>query len=87
MGTFQVTLTSPAENSTSIINSGSNFTVSATNTGGAGSYTLKANGTTINTNASTSNYSYTHTNITENQSYELIATQEQLQFQRNSQWL
>ncbi len=75
VGTFQVTLTSPAENSTSIINSGSNFTVSATNTGGAGSYTLKANGTTINTNASTSNYSYTHTNITENQSYELIATQ------------
>lgn len=75
VGSFQVTLTSPVENSTSIINSGSNFTISATNTGGAGSYTLKANGTTINTNASTSSYSYTHTNITGNQSYELIATQ------------
>jgi len=75
VGSFQVTLTSPVENSTSIINSGSNFTISATNTGAAGSYTLKANGTTINTNASTSSYSYTHTNITGNQSYELIATQ------------
>ncbi|MBW1657230.1 alpha-amylase family glycosyl hydrolase [Flavobacterium quisquiliarum] len=75
VGIFQVSLTSPAENSTTIINSGANFTVTATNTGGAGSYTLKANGTTINTNASTSNYSYTHTNITGNQSYELIATQ------------
>ncbi|SCX84721.1 Por secretion system C-terminal sorting domain-containing protein [Flavobacterium anhuiense] len=75
VGSFQVTLTSPVENSTSILNSGSNFTISATNTGGAGSYTLKANGTTINTNASTSSYSYTHTNITGNQSYELISTQ------------
>ncbi|MXO03554.1 alpha-amylase family glycosyl hydrolase [Flavobacterium sp. HBTb2-11-1] len=75
VGSFQVTLTSPVENSTSIINSGSNFTISATNTGGAGSYTLKANGAIINTNASTSSYSYTHTNITSNQSYELIAAQ------------
>lgn len=75
VGSFQVTLTSPTENSTTIINSGSSFIVSATNTGGAGSYTLKSNGTTINTNGSTSNYSYTHTNITGNQSYELVATQ------------
>ncbi|MBO9583347.1 MAG: T9SS type A sorting domain-containing protein [Flavobacterium sp.] len=75
VGSFQVTLTSPTENSTSIISSGSNFNILATNTGGAGSYTLKANGAIINTNASTSSYSYTHTNITSNQSYELIATQ------------
>jgi len=75
VGSFQVTLTSPAENSTSIISSGSSFNIAATNTGGAGSYTLKANGVTINTNASTSSYSYTHANITSNQSYELIATQ------------
>ncbi|KAF2079495.1 alpha-amylase family glycosyl hydrolase [Flavobacterium sharifuzzamanii] len=75
VGSFQVTLTSPVENSTTIINSGSNFTISATNTGGAGSYTLKANGAIINTNGSTSSYSYTHSNITANQSYELIATQ------------
>jgi len=75
VGSFQVTLTSPTENSTSIISSGASFNIAATNTGGASSYTLKANGTTINTNASTSSYSYTHTNITENQNYELIATQ------------
>ncbi|GAA3726110.1 hypothetical protein GCM10022422_04390 [Flavobacterium ginsengisoli] len=75
VGSFQVTLTSPAENSTSIVSSGSSFNIAATNTGGAGSYTLKANGVTINTNASTSSYSYTHTNIISNQSYELIATQ------------
>ncbi|MDQ6528201.1 alpha-amylase family glycosyl hydrolase [Flavobacterium sp. LHD-85] len=75
VGSFQVTLTSPVENSTTIINSGSSFNITATNTGGAGSYTLKANGTTINTNTSTSSYSYTHTNITGNQNYELIATQ------------
>ncbi|MFD2943196.1 alpha-amylase family glycosyl hydrolase [Flavobacterium notoginsengisoli] len=75
VGSFQVTLTAPFENSTTIVNSGSNFTITATNTGGAGSYTLKANGATINTNASTSSYSYTHTNITGNQTYELIATQ------------
>ncbi|MNQ10777.1 Malto-oligosyltrehalose trehalohydrolase [compost metagenome] len=75
VGSFQVTLTSPVENSTTIINSGSSFNITATNTGGAGSYTLKANGTTINTNASTSSYSYTHTNIIGNQNYELIATQ------------
>ncbi|WP_289664584.1 alpha-amylase family glycosyl hydrolase [Flavobacterium panacagri] len=75
VGTFQVSLTSPAENSNTIINSGSSFTITATNTGGAGSYTLKANGATINTNVSTSNYSYTHVNVTGNQSYELVATQ------------
>lgn len=75
VGSFQVTLTSPVENSTSIISSGASFNIVATNTGGVGSYTLKANGATIDTNASTSSYSYTHTNITANQNYELIATQ------------
>lgn len=75
VGSFQATLTAPAENSASIIASGSNFTISATNTNGAASYTLKANGTTINTNAATSAYSYSHTNITSNQSYELTIVQ------------
>ena len=75
VGSFQVNLTSPVENSTSIISSGASFNIAATNTGGAGSYILKANGATINTNASTSSYSYTHTNITVNQNYELIVTQ------------
>ncbi|RUT71149.1 T9SS C-terminal target domain-containing protein [Flavobacterium cupreum] len=75
VGSFQATLTAPAENSASIIASGSNFTVSATNTNGAASYTLKANGTTINTNAAASAYSFSHTNITSNQSYELSIVQ------------
>lgn len=75
VGSFQVTLTAPVENSTSIIASGTNFNIAATNTGGAASYTLKANGTTINTIASASSYSYTHTNVTGNQNYELVATQ------------
>lgn len=75
VGSFQVSLTSPVENSTSILSSGASFSIAATNTNGAASYTLKSNGATINTNASTSSYSYTHTGITNNQSYELIATQ------------
>ncbi|WP_309613459.1 alpha-amylase family glycosyl hydrolase [Flavobacterium sp.] len=75
VGSFQATLTAPAENSTTIIASGSNFNITATNTNGVASYTLKANGTTINTNASTASYSYNHTNITSNQSYELSIVQ------------
>ncbi|MCR4031786.1 MULTISPECIES: alpha-amylase family glycosyl hydrolase [Flavobacterium] len=75
VGSFQVSLTSPVENSTSIISSGSGFNIAATNTNGVASYTLKSNGITINTNASTSSYSYNHTNITGNQNYELIVTQ------------
>ncbi len=75
VGSFQVNLTSPVENSVTILASGAAFNISATNTNGAASYTLKANGVTINTNASTSGYSYSHTNIVSNQSYELSATQ------------
>jgi glycosidase len=75
VGSFQASLTSPVENSTSIIASGASFNITATNTNGAASYTLKGNGTTINSNTSTSSYSYTHTNISNNQSYELTITQ------------
>lgn len=75
VGSFQATLTAPAENSTTIIASGANFNITATNTNGVASYTLKANGATINTNASTSSYSFNHTNITSNQSYELSIVQ------------
>jgi 1,4-alpha-glucan branching enzyme len=74
VGAFQLNLTAPAANSTTIINSGGNFTVSATNSGGNASYNLVANGTSINANTSTANYSYTHTNITSNQAYTLTAT-------------
>ncbi|MNQ23307.1 Malto-oligosyltrehalose trehalohydrolase [compost metagenome] len=75
VGSFQATLTSPAENSTTIIASGSNFNIAATNTNGTASYILKANGTTIDSNASTSSYSFNHTNIVANQSYELSVVQ------------
>lgn len=75
IGSFQVNLTTPAENSVTLINNGENLTISATNTGGNASYTLIGNGTIINTNSSTSNYSYNHTNITQNQNYELVVNQ------------
>lgn len=75
VGTFQVTLTTPVENSSAILTSGANFNIAATNTNGVASYVLKSNGNTINTNASTGSYSFSHTNITANQSYELLVTQ------------
>ncbi|WP_348800471.1 alpha-amylase family glycosyl hydrolase [Flavobacterium adhaerens] len=75
VGAFQVNLTSPLQNSTTIINSGGSLTISATNTNGIASYNLKSNGVSINTNASASSYSYIHSNITANQNYELEVTQ------------
>ncbi|MWB94323.1 T9SS type A sorting domain-containing protein [Flavobacterium sp. GA093] len=75
VGSFQVNLTAPTENSATILASGSSFNIAANNTNGVASYTLKANGTSINTNASTSNYSYTATNITTNQNFELSVVQ------------
>ncbi|PKB17075.1 alpha-amylase family glycosyl hydrolase [Flavobacterium sp. 5] len=75
VGTFQVNLTSPLQNSNTILSSGANLSIAANNTNGVASYNLKSNGLSINSNASTSSYTYTHTNITENQNYELDVTQ------------
>ena len=75
VGSFQVTLTTPAENSATIITSGGSLSIAATNTGGNASYVLRANGTILNTNAATSSYSYNHTSISANQNYELQVTQ------------
>ena len=75
VGSFQANLTAPLENSTTIIASGASFNITATNTNGSASYSLKANGTVINTNASTSGYSYSHANIVNSQNYELSITQ------------
>ncbi|MDH7911934.1 alpha-amylase family glycosyl hydrolase [Winogradskyella sp. SYSU M77433] len=72
VGTFQVSLSSPT-NETTILTSGSNFSINATNIGGNASYTLYANGAIINTNASTSNYSFTDVAVTSNKNYELVA--------------
>ncbi|WP_304141159.1 alpha-amylase family glycosyl hydrolase [Mesoflavibacter zeaxanthinifaciens] len=74
VGTFQVSLSSPAEDSTTIINSGNNFSVSASNIGGPADYVLKSNGNIINTQNSVSTYNYTQTNITNNQNYVLEVT-------------
>ena len=73
VGTFQVNLTSPSNNSATIIAADGNLNITATNTGGNANYNLKANGTSINT-ATTASYSYNHTNITANTSYELEVT-------------
>ncbi|MBU0940919.1 MAG: T9SS type A sorting domain-containing protein [Bacteroidetes bacterium] len=75
VGSFQVSLSSPVENSATILASGGSLTIAATNSGGSASYNLKANGVSINTNASTASYSFTHTAIQGNQNYELEVTQ------------
>jgi len=74
VGTFQVTLTAPVVNSASILNSGDNLNITATNTGGNANYVLKANSNIINSQSNIASYSYTHTNITSNQNYELEIT-------------
>lgn len=75
VGAFQVTLNTPAENSATTINYLGNLNIAATNTGGNASYTLKANGVAINTNAATASYTFNHTNIPGNTNYELDITQ------------
>jgi len=75
VGTFQVTLNTPAQNSTTILSSGGSLNITATNTNGNASYTLKSNGTVLNTAAATASYSFNHANITGNQNYELEVLQ------------
>jgi 1,4-alpha-glucan branching enzyme len=74
VGAFQATLTAPVQNSTTIISSGTNLTITANNTGGTASYNLLANGVSINTYSGVI-YSYPDANITFNKSYELQITQ------------
>ena len=74
VGAFQASLVTPATNSTTILNSGSNLPISANNTNGNANYNLLANGLSIHTFTG-SNYAYTDTNITENKNYELKITQ------------
>ena len=74
VGAFQTTLTSPVENSTTIINSGQNLSISASNTNGNANYNLLVNGVSVTT-ASSSSFNYTDSNITINKNYELQITQ------------
>ena len=73
VGLFQVSLTAPS-NTTTILNSGSNLPITATNTGGNANYVLKANGTTINAQSGISSYSFTDMNVTTNKNYVLEVT-------------
>ncbi|MBP6039226.1 MAG: T9SS type A sorting domain-containing protein [Flavobacterium sp.] len=75
VGAFQVNLTAPLQNSTTILNSGASRSVTATNTNGTVNYVLKSNGTTLNSATGVSSYNYNHTNITSNQYYALEVTQ------------
>lgn len=74
VGAFQVNMTAPLQNSSTIIASGGSLSITANNTNGTAAYNLKANGASIKT-ASGSSFSYTHANITGNQNYELEVTQ------------
>jgi len=75
IGSFQVSLTAPLPNSTTLLSSGDNLTITATNIGGNASYVLKSNGSTINTQSNTASYNFTHSNLTANQNYSLEVTQ------------
>jgi hypothetical protein len=75
VGLFNLTLSSPAENSTTIINSSGSLSITASNTNGNADYVLKANGSTLNISNGVGSYAYTHTNITANTSYVLEVTQ------------
>ena len=74
VGLFQVNLTAPLQNSSTIITLGGNLNITANNTNGSASYNLLANGVSINT-ATGSTYVFNHTNITANQAYDLQVTQ------------
>src|SRR6187402_1519135 len=74
VGAFQATLNAPALNSTTILNSGQNLSIAASNTNGSANYNLLANGTSIYT-SSGATFSYTDTNITTNKNYDLQITQ------------
>lgn len=74
VGSFRVTMGNPAQNSTTILTSGSNLSISASNIGGNANYVLKSNGTIINSQSNIASYSYAHNNITENQNYKLEVT-------------
>lgn len=75
VGVFQANLTSPIENSSTLIASGGNLAIAANNTNGLANYNLFANGVSINTSNGVSSYSFNHTGITSNQIYDLQVTQ------------
>jgi 1,4-alpha-glucan branching enzyme len=81
VGSFQANLTSPAQNSNTIVTSGGNLTITANNTNGSANYVLLANGVQINTFTGSS-YNFNDTNITTNKAYELLITQASVTFSK-----
>jgi 1,4-alpha-glucan branching enzyme len=81
VGAFQANLTSPALNSTTVMNAGGSLNIAANNSNGSASYNLLANGVSIHT-ATTSSYSFTDSNITTNKEYDLQITQGQTTYSR-----
>ncbi|WP_235817876.1 alpha-amylase family glycosyl hydrolase [Formosa haliotis] len=75
VGNFQVTLNSPKANSTTILASGENLSITASNSNGNATYTLTSNGVTIDSQTNITNYAFTHSNITSNQNYNLTVSQ------------
>jgi glycosidase len=75
VGLFDVNLTSPLANSSTIINSGGMLNVVATNTNGNANYVLKSNGSVLNTQNNVSSYSFMNMPINSNQNYQLEVTQ------------
>lgn len=81
VGSFQANLSTPALNSTTLLNSGQSLFIAASNTGGTANYELKANGATLTTSSGTS-FTYSDTNITVNKNYELLVSQGAVTFSR-----
>lgn len=75
VGAFQMSLLSPTENSLTIINSGTNVSIVAQNTGGNATYAVTANGTPITcSTAATSFFTCGDTNVTSTKVYQVSAT-------------
>ena len=78
IGAFQVNMInpSPTANGIIVVNSGGSTQILAQNTGGPANYELFANGTSVHTQNNTTFYNgYLFSNLTENQSCELVITQ------------
>jgi len=74
VGAFQLTLTSPLENSITIISTTTNVSVVASNTGGAAIYTLKANGLTVS-GPTTTTFFTAGPSVSQNTNFVLECTQ------------
>lgn len=75
VGSFQVTLLSHTANASHLINSGSDVSIVAQNTGGNANYSLTANNSPLNCATTATNFfSCTDANVTTNRNYTLSAT-------------